>query len=175
MNTKLLKIGAISTALFVGTVFCAVAQNKTSTLEGKNAPSFNLKITDGTKATNASLKGKVVLLDFWATWCGPCKKASPTMQSLHKENFSKGLRVIGVSVMEEEKGKTGVVKYKTDHNYSYAFAYEGDDLAKKLKISGVPMFVLINKKGVIVDSWDGYSEAIMADITKKTKAEIAKK
>lgn len=97
------------------------------------------------------------------------------MQKLHKENFSKGLRVIGVSVMEEEKGKAGVVKYKTDHKYTFAFAYEGDDLAKKLKIGGVPMFVLINKKGVIVDTWDGYSEAMMADITAKTKAELAKK
>lgn len=171
----MLKFAAVGAILLVGTVFSAVAQNKTNTLEGKPAPSFNLKITDGSKYTNANLKGKVVLLDFWATWCGPCKKASPTMQKLHKENFSKGLRVVGVSVMEEEKGKAGVVKYKNDHKYTYAFAYEGDDLADKLKITGVPMFVLINKKGVIVDSWDGYSEAIMADISKKTKAEIAKK
>ncbi len=77
--------------------------------------------------------------------------------------------------MEEEKGMKEIVKYKDDHKYTYAFAYEGDDLAKKLKITGVPMFVLINKKGVIVDSWDGYSEAIMSDISKRTKEEIAKK
>ncbi|MFM9873843.1 MAG: TlpA family protein disulfide reductase [Fimbriimonadaceae bacterium] len=165
----------MSAVLLVGTFFSAIAQNKTNTLEGKAAPKFSLKITDGTKATNASLKGKVVLLDFWATWCGPCKKASPTMQKLHKELYAKGLRVIGVSVMEEEKGKAGVVKYKNEHNYTYAFAYEGDDLAKALKIGGVPEFVLIDRSGKIIDSWDGYSEAMMSEITTKTRAAVASK
>lgn len=175
MNKNLLKLGAVSAALLVGTVFSAIAQNKTNTMEGKAAPSFKLKLTDGNSYTNANLKGKVVLLDFWATWCGPCKKASPVMQKLHKDNFANGLRVVGVSVMEEEKGKAGVVKYKDDHKYTFAFAYEGDDLAKQLKITGVPQFVLINRKGVIVDSWEGATDAILADISKKTAAEVAKK
>lgn len=175
MNKNSLKLGAVTAALLVGTVFSAVAQNKTNTFEGKAMPSFKLKLTDGSSYTNANLKGKVVLLDFWATWCGPCKKASPTMQKLHKENFSKGLRVVGVSVMEEEKGKAPVVKYKDDHKYTFAFAYEGDDLAKQLKVVGVPMFVLVNRQGVVVDTWDGATDAILADISRKTAAEVAKK
>ncbi|MBL8066942.1 MAG: redoxin family protein [Armatimonadetes bacterium] len=174
MSRKLVKLSLTAAVLIAGTALVAVAQNKTATFEGKTAPSFKLKITDGTTATNASLKGKVVLLDFWATWCGPCKKASPTMQNLHKTYSSKGLKVIGVSVMEEEKGKAGVVKYKTDHKYTYPFAYEGDDLAKSLKVSSIPQFVLIDKKGKIVKTWEGYSESIMGDITAKVKAEIAK-
>lgn len=174
MKKQLVKSIAVVAALLIGTALVAVAQNKTSTFEGKTAPSFKLKITDGTTATNANLKGKVVLLDFWATWCGPCKKASPTMQSLHKSYASKGLKVIGVSVFEEEKGKTGVVNYKNEHKYTYPFAYEGDDLAKTLKISSIPQFVLIDKKGKIVKTWEGYSESTMNDISAKVKAELAK-
>jgi len=175
MNKNWIRIGTATVALLVVGVMSAVAQNKTATLEGKAAPSFKMKTTDGKSVTNASLKGKVVLLDFWATWCGPCKKASPTMQRLHNSLNSKGLTVIGVNVMEETAGSAAAKKYKADHKYGFTFTYDADDVATKMKISGVPQFVLMNRKGVIVETWEGFDDKIKADIERKVKAEVAKK
>lgn len=177
MKQNWLRIGSVAGALLIGSVLIAGGgvQNKTHTLEGKAAPSFSMKTTDGKTLTNASLKGKVVLLDFWATWCGPCKKASPTMQSLHKSLNSKGLTVVGVNVLEEQSGPAPAKKYKADHKYTFTFAYDADSVATKMKITGIPQFILINRKGVIVETWDGFDDKIKADIEKKVKAEVEKK
>ena len=83
----------------------AQAPIKTVTdLKGRAMPAFSMKTITGTSLTNANTKGKVVLLDFWASWCGPCKLASPTMQSLHKSHAAKGLLVFGVNGLENKKG-----------------------------------------------------------------------
>jgi cytochrome c biogenesis protein CcmG, thiol:disulfide interchange protein DsbE len=175
MNKNTLRIGFLGAALIAGSAFVAIAQNQTPTLEGKTAPKFSIKTTDGATLTNANLKGKVVLIDFWATWCGPCKKASPHMQKIHKELNAKGVRVIGLSAMEEDpKDVKSIKDYKTKNKYTYTFGYDGDKVADDFKVRGLPAFVMINKKGQVVDSWEGYSEAIMADIAKRARAEAAK-
>ena len=65
---------------------------------GTHAPDFATKTLQGKPLSLKSLRGKVVLLDFWATWCGPCRMATPTLEALHKQFGSKGLRVVGLSV-----------------------------------------------------------------------------
>jgi len=175
MNKNLMRTAFVGATLLGVALLTAGVQNKTSSLEGKAAPAFSMKSTDGKTVTNASLKGKVVLLDFWATWCGPCKKASPTMESLHKSLNAKGLTVIGVNVLEDTAGAGPAKKYKADHKYSFMFTYDADAVATKMKISGIPQFVLINRKGVIVDSWEGFDDKIKADMEAKVKAEVAKK
>jgi len=142
---------------------------------GKKAPSFSLTELSGTKFTNKSLAGKVVLLDFWANWCGPCKKASPTMDSLSKAYKAKGLVVIGVNVwegkgtgkaMSDAEIKKAVQQYKTTHNYSYAFSYgnSNDALAKSLGYSAIPQFLLINKQGMVV--WQGTGIGNLTELPK---------
>ena len=124
---------------------------------GKKAPQFTLIDINGKKHTNASLKGKVVLLDFWATWCVPCMAASPTMQKLHTTYGSKGLVVVGADTFEQTDptGKSNAVAYKKKHGYTYTFAYNNDALAGSLKIGVIPAFVLIDKNGIVRNVWTG--------------------
>jgi thiol-disulfide isomerase/thioredoxin len=115
--------------------------------------------TNGEVHTNASLKGKVVLVDFWATWCGPCKAASPTMQKLHEKYASKGLVVIGANTYEQAKDRaTAAAKYKKDHKYTYVFTKENDKLASALGARGIPFFVFIDKQGVVREVATGFGE-----------------
>ncbi len=134
---------------------------------GKPAPKFAFATTTGAKLTNASLKGKVVLLDFWATYCGPCKLASPKMQKLHETFGSQGLVVVGADAFEDGPGDYAT-PYKARHKYTFAFANKTDALAKALGASSLPAFVLIDRKGVVRRAWSGLpkgsADALYAEI-----------
>ena len=73
------------------------------------APAFALKDLAGTEISTVTLRGRVVLLDFWATWCAPCRKSMPELQALHDKYSRRGFSVVGVSI--DEGGSAKVKKY----------------------------------------------------------------
>jgi thiol-disulfide isomerase/thioredoxin len=124
---------------------------------GDAAPAFALKNPDGQEVSLASQKGRVVLLDFWATWCGPCKMAMPGVQKLHEKYQGKKVSIFGVNTWERgsvEKPKS----YMADHKYTYTLLLGGDALAKQYGLSGIPTFVLIGPDGKILHIGVGYDE-----------------
>jgi len=116
------------------------------TLKGKAIPTFTMKSVTGKSYTNKSLKGKVVVLDFWATWCAPCVAASPTMQKLYAKYADKGLVVLGSNITDTV---AGVKAYAKKHGYTYPFTQGNEAFAKSLGISSIPVFMFIDKKGVV--------------------------
>ncbi len=143
-----------------------------SDLKGKSMPSWSMKTTAGKTLSSSTTKGKVVLLDFWASWCGPCKAASPTMESLHKAHSSKGLIVVGSNGLENKKGPSFAKDYQKKHGYGYTFSYDNDALMDKLKIEGVPTFILIDKKGRVSFVATQWTDKVKADLTKAVQAAI---
>ncbi len=146
------------TALAAG-LFLVISKPASAELPkvGKPIPSFSMTDLAGKKHTNSTLKGKVVLLDFWASWCGPCKAASPVMQALHAKYGSKGLVVIGANVSEHGKSsKQAATEYKTQHKFTYTFTHDNDSLAEKWGIDGIPQFFLIDKKGKVAWAMSGF-------------------
>jgi thiol-disulfide isomerase/thioredoxin len=133
----------------------AVSQNPNPGLTkavGKPLPKLSMKTTDGAKLTNASLKGKVVLIDFWATWCGPCKLASPAIQKLHANYGGRGLYVLGNDTFEYG-AKGTAAKYRKKEGYTYAFTERNDNFALSLGVKSLPAFVLVDKKGIVRKVW----------------------
>ncbi len=114
---------------------------------GDKAPDFQLKLLDGTDVSMASLKGKVVVLDFWATWCGPCKQVMPTIQKLSDEFKDKGAVVLGVNTFE--RGDGAAKKYMDSKKFTYGCLLKGDPLAEAYGVTGIPTLILINKDGTI--------------------------
>ena len=145
----------------------AFAQKSPESFVGKPLPKFTMTTTKGEKLTNASLKGKVTLFDFWATWCGPCKLASPAVQKLHATYAKKGLRAIGADTFEN--GASGAAKYAKAHGYTYTFGVKADDLAAAMGANAIPLFVLVDKKGVVRKVWTGVpggsADALYAQIS----------
>ncbi|MDA0802780.1 MAG: TlpA disulfide reductase family protein [Planctomycetota bacterium] len=124
---------------------------------GDAAPEFTLKTIAGEEVSLASLKGKVVLLDFWATWCGPCKAAMPEMQKIADDYKDKGVVVYGINVWE--KKEDAAKKYIESKGFTYPTLLSGDDLAKQYGITSIPTLVVIGKDGKIAKTEVGFGGA----------------
>lgn len=90
-------IGALMLALPMGMAQTGPAQAATKAVVGEQAPAFELTLIDGSKVSLADLKGQVVLLNFWATWCVPCRKELPTLDSYYALNQKHGLKVFAIT------------------------------------------------------------------------------
>ncbi|MDE5423119.1 AhpC/TSA family protein [Ancylomarina sp. DW003] len=118
---------------------------------GQPAPDFTLNTPEGTPLSLSSLKGKVVVIDFWASWCGPCRRENPHMVEIYNELSPKGVEFLGVS-LDKDKDKwlkaiedDGLIwKHVSDLQYWNSAA------AKLYGINGIPATVLIDQNGTIV-------------------------
>lgn len=95
----------------------------------------------------AATRGKVVLLDFWATWCGPCVRLSPTLQRLSNRYESRGLVVVGINV--DEDGPAGVPAFQRRYGLSYTQTAGTGDVQRAWDIRYLPTTVLIDRNGMI--------------------------
>lgn len=145
---------------------------------GTDAPDWELKDTTGATVKLSDLRGKVVLMDFWATWCPPCREVMPKLQKMHTDLASKGLVVLGMNTWEDTRSKEATpestLKKVTDflekNKYSYRNIMGSDAVAKTYAVSGIPTFYLINHEGKIVHVGVGAGEETEA----KLKAEVEK-
>ncbi|HTE05267.1 MAG TPA: TlpA disulfide reductase family protein [Planctomycetota bacterium] len=116
---------------------------------GKHAPDFTLKDAQGVEHSLSSLRGKLVVLDFWATWCGPCKAAMPGVQKLHERFKDKGVVVIGVDGFERS-ADADPAGYMAGKGYTYTLLLHGEALAESYAIEGLPTFLVIGDDGVVL-------------------------
>jgi len=123
---------------------------------GGEAPNWTLKTPDGTAVSLKSLRGKVVVLDFWATWCGPCKMAMPGIQKLHEKFEGKPVAVFGVNCWE----RGDPAAFMKESKYTYGLLLKGDDVAKEYRVSGIPTFYVIGPDGKIFHRASGFNPAL---------------
>jgi len=121
------------------------------------APPFTVKTLDG----------KLVLLNFWATWCGPCRASMPHLSEMQKRYEKQGLTVIGLSV--DESGPQGVKKFASQLGVNFTLAMANDDVLDAYgPIRSIPTTFFINRKGDIVRRVVGYIDGeTMEDYVKE--------
>jgi cytochrome c biogenesis protein CcmG/thiol:disulfide interchange protein DsbE len=115
---------------------------------GDVAAPFALTTADGKTITNATLHGKPVYLNFFATWCGPCRVETPSIVALSKKYAARGLRVVGVDVGENMGKAQG---FAHDFNVPYALAVDPDSTTRASYGGGLyfPLHVFIDAKGIV--------------------------
>jgi peroxiredoxin/outer membrane lipoprotein-sorting protein len=135
-------------------------------LSGKPMIDFALKDLAGRTRKLSEFKGKVVLVDFWATWCGPCRIEMPNIQKLYRKHRAKGLVVLAVNVREEPATVTGFLK-KNQYTFPVLLDAEGA-VAQQYGASSIPTLVVIDRKGMISDHFVGVrsEEDLRAALTK---------
>lgn len=135
---------------------------------GKPMPKFRIKDTRGAVLTNASLKGKIVVIDFWATWCVPCHVLAPAIEKLNQSYRDHGVVVIGADSHENTPGPHAAA-YKKKHGYSYRFSDGNDALADSMGILNFPTVLILDRKGVIRYVSEGYNSQTERDLNKAVR------
>jgi thiol-disulfide isomerase/thioredoxin len=121
---------------------------------GSAAPDFTLKDAEGETVKLSELKGSVVMIDFWATWCGPCIAAMPAVQKMHEEYKDKGVKIYGINTWE----RGDAVKFKKDKGYTYGLLLKGDDVATQYGVTGIPAFFIMDHDGRVLYTGQGFNE-----------------
>ncbi len=122
------------------------------TLEvGELAPDIDLPQIDGTNLKLSSLRGKIVLIDFWASWCGPCRAEFPNVKRIYAKFKDKGFEIYGVSLDKDANSwKSSVTSLGLSWKHVSDLKYWSCAPAKVYKVSGIPYTVLVGKDGKII-------------------------
>ena len=117
---------------------------------GQLFPDLRFKALDGTRVDIDKLQGKVVLIDFWATWCGPCIKEMPNVISLYNKCHDKGFEIIGISL---DTDAVDLRTYLNQNQIKWPQYYDGKGwdnmIASRFNVNGIPATVLIGRQGIV--------------------------
>lgn len=140
--------------------------NAESIREGKPAPNFIAKAIDGTEVDLAKLRGKVVLLEFWASWCGACHQLTPKLKKFYEKYKDRGLEIVGINADESEQE---LRDYLNKQGITWKQIFEPDDVTTSVRfrygITGYPTTILIDKKGTI--RWNGFRRPDTEELIEK--------
>lgn len=137
-----------------------------SPLLGKQVPNFTLENLQGKKVSLADYKGKALLINFWATWCGPCKLETPWLVDLAKEYAPKGLEVVGIDTEGDDvkpsdaagwaKDKAAVERFVQEQNMPYPVLLGGDSIANEYGgLEAMPTSFWVDRSGKVIASQMG--------------------
>jgi cytochrome c biogenesis protein CcmG/thiol:disulfide interchange protein DsbE len=158
-------------ALLLGALLVAATGAQAKSQGGSKAPSFNLPTREGSVALD-SLEGKVVYVDFWASWCGPCQQSFPWMKSMYDRYASKGLVIVAIS-LDKDRGAAESFIEKHPAPFTVAFDPSGKT-AKAFKVWGMPTSYIVGKTGAIVSTHPGFDPKHAADIESEIAALLPK-
>ncbi len=123
------------------------------------APDFALKSVDGQDCKLSDQKGKVVILDFWATWCPPCRQSLPHVQSVSQDQSLAARNVVVWAVNQQESADT-VNKFLQDNHYTFKVPLDASGSAgASYKVTGIPTTVIIGADGVIKNVFIGFGDS----------------
>ncbi len=132
------------------------------------APDFTLKSLDGTNMKLSELRGNVVLINFWASWCGPCRQEMPLLNQIHNKYAPLGFTVLGVNVEEQVANARGFIK---DYPVDFPILLDSSNQVSKLyKVIAMPTTVVVDRDGNMRFLHQGYQSGDEKEYRKMVKA-----
>jgi peroxiredoxin len=120
---------------------------------GREAPDFVLPDLDGNEVALSDHRGDVVLINFWATWCPPCRVEMPDMEAVYREHKGDGFEILGV---DQREPKELVEEFVTERGFSWIFLLDEDfDVSREYSATSIPRSILVDRDGSVAHIWSG--------------------
>ena len=162
-TTRLLVLTALTA---VATLSAAAATLQT----GAAAPAFQLNSNTGKALALADFRGQIVLLNFWASWCGPCRQEMPILEQLNRQYHAKGVTLLGINV---EPDSAAAVSWLKATPVTFPILFDTDSKVSNLyEVAGMPNTVIIDRKGQVRYIHRGYSAGAENDYLNQIRALI---
>lgn len=167
---KLRRIGFYAFLLFVSVALPALPA-AAALQKGQPAPPINVTTTSGQPVSLANYRGHVLVLDFFATWCYPCREAIPHLLNLNRKYGKQGLQILGMSV--DDGSEKEVKSFIAERRINYPVTMVNEDLQADYGLRSVPTIFVINKKGIVAERFQGYSEEVGRSLENAVKRLLA--
>ena len=137
----------VALLLYLGLVTNSSRTTPTGLGPGKTAPDFKLKTLDGKEISLSDYRGKVVLINFWATWCPPCREEMPLFKRVYERYKDKGFEILAVST---DSSAGPVRKFVKEYKLRFPVLIDNGNVSNLYGVQGLPTSFLINREGKVV-------------------------
>ncbi|MGD0884784.1 MAG: TlpA disulfide reductase family protein [Thermodesulfovibrionales bacterium] len=158
--------------LFVGVcavtaVFLAIscAKEKSAGVQEGKSPDFTLRDVQGGKVSLSRLRGKVVLMEFWATWCPPCRESIPELNAIYKKYKDRGLVVLGISLDSDGDASLTVRSFMKEQSMLYPVVIDDGKVNTLYGVTSIPALFLIDKDGNVVKRFTGFIPGLSENLS----------
>ncbi len=140
---------------------------------GQAAPNFKVVTTSGQPVSLENYRGYVLVLDFFATWCHPCRDSIPHLVELNRKYGKQGLQILGMSA--DEDGERAVKTFAEQNRISYPVALAGESTLVDFGVRSVPVMFVIDKRGRVAEVFRGFTEEVGRSSEQLIKKLLAEK
>lgn len=148
---------------------CRKSERSVVVEEGK-APDFTLSDVSGKKVTLSELRGKVILVEFWATWCPPCKDAVPEMNKLYEKYKGKDVQVLAISVDQGGDVVSKLNSFIREHRVNYPVLVDDKKVNVSYGVANVPVAFIVDKEGKVAKKHIGFMDELAERISQDIEA-----
>jgi cytochrome c biogenesis protein CcmG, thiol:disulfide interchange protein DsbE len=141
--------------------------------QGQSVPDFKVISTSGQAISQENYRGYVLVIDFFATWCSPCRQSIPHLIGLNREYGGQGLQILGMSL--DEDGERAIKVFTDEFRINYPLALAGGSTAADFSVRSVPVMYLVDKKGKIAEVYRGYTNDMGRSMEQSIKRLLAEK
>jgi len=155
-------------ALLAAAAVLTLALSASALDPGARAPEIGLRDTNGNNITMASLRGNVVIVDFWASWCEPCAEEMPVLERLYTTYRGQGLRIVGVS---QDRTEANMRSFLNDHRVSFPIVHDAAHaVAGRYEPPRMPSSYIVDRSGVVRHVHEGYRSGDARTIEREVRA-----
>jgi peroxiredoxin len=162
-------LAAVTAVVVLVSAACSKTESPRATL-GAPAPAFTLKDVDGRTVRLADFGGRAVVMDFWATWCGPCKESTIEFEQLHRKHRDRGVVVIGISMDVGANAADAVRTFTRDNGLTYLMLMDDGKTSRAYAVTKVPVTYILDRSHTVTKIFPGY----LPGLGDKIEQELAK-
>lgn len=160
----------LMSCLVVALLFAACNRDNNNNAGSDKAPDFSFNDVSGNKIKLSDFRGKVVMLEFWATWCPPCIESIPAMKTVYEKYKDRGFVLLGISVDRGNDAGSKVSSFVKENAISYPVFLEDGNLSSAYGANSIPMSFIIDKNGHITVRHTGFIPNLVGTLSQEIEA-----